>query len=439
MGRKQERKRAEEEKNALAELCKIQRKFIPDLFELFERTADPRNQCYVTYPNRLMLGQMYFKGIAGIVSMQDMTHAFNNKKISKNLSRLSGCGKWKYLPHHVTENEYLERLAPSELEAVISQMVHGLLRRRTFEDARYKKKWIVIFDATQIYSGERCINENCLERHYDAGTENERVNYHIDVLEAKLYLGNGLVCSMGSEFIENDARYRQMSDEKVKQDCETKAFRRLAEKIKKRFPRLPILLMADSLYASKTVMETCKNYGWEYLIRFKDGSIPYLAEEWKAIPERTRAGNAEFVNGIDYDGHSVNMLRFKEEKIKSGKLEVTEFQWITSLEVTKGNAGRMAGNGRLRWKIENEGFNRQKNWDGDITHACSHNANALKNHYLMRQISDFIKQLYEWFYLKKKGIKRAIKNISPVLLSSFGRRLTGGDIFKKRLDEPAFN
>ena len=57
----------------------------------------------------MMLGQMYFKGIAGIVSMQGMTQAFNNKKISGNLSGIMGCGKWKHLPHHVTENEYLER------------------------------------------------------------------------------------------------------------------------------------------------------------------------------------------------------------------------------------------------------------------------------------------------------------------------------------------
>jgi len=67
-----------------------------------------------------------------------------------------------------------------------------------------------------------------------------------------------------------------MSDEKVKQDCERKVFERLAKKIKKQFPRLPILLLADSLYASKTVMDVCRECKWEYLIRFKDGSIKAL-------------------------------------------------------------------------------------------------------------------------------------------------------------------
>ena len=72
--------------------------------------------------------------------------------------------------------------------------------------------------------------------------------------------------------------------------------------------------------------------------------------------------------------------------------------------------------GRRRWKIENEGFNRQKNWSGDITHACSWDSNALKNHYLIYQISDFIRQLYEWFYLKKNGIEKTHKKISSDLL-----------------------
>ncbi len=52
----------------------------------------------------------------------------------------------------------------------------------------------------------------------------------------------------------------------------------------------------------------------------------------------------------------------------------------------------------------------------------------MKNHYLMTQISDMVKQLYEWFCLKSKGIKKKQKNISSELLASFGRRLTGEDI-----------
>jgi hypothetical protein len=122
------------------------------------------------------------------------------------------------------------------------------------------------------------------------------------------------------------------------------------------------------------------------------------------------------------------MLRYWEEKVIEGKNIRTEFQWLTSMIITSKNAERLAAIGRKRWKIENEGFNRQKNWQGDITHVCSWNVQAMKNHYLMLQIADTVKQLYEWYYLKADGIKKKQKNISSDLLASFGRQLTREDI-----------
>ena len=59
------------------------------------------------------------------------------------------------------------------------------------------------------------------------------------MLEAKIFFGEKLVASIGSEFIENNGedrkRQEKMSAEEIKQDCETKAFTRLAGRIKKRF------------------------------------------------------------------------------------------------------------------------------------------------------------------------------------------------------------
>jgi hypothetical protein len=219
-----------------------------------------------------------------------------------------------------------------------------------------------------------------------------------------------------------------MSEEARKQDCERKAFKRMAEKLKRAFPRLPVLLLMDSLYASRPVMDLCRKNKWDYIIRFKNGSIPYIAREYENIPEKEHAGDSEYINEIDYEGHRVNFLKYWEETVEKGETRIKTFQWISNIEITHKNALKIAGSGRLRWKIENEGFNRQKNWQADITHACSWNEWALKNHYLMQQISDFMKQLYEYYVLKKLGIKKKQKNISPELLSGFARQLTAEDI-----------
>lgn len=122
-----------------------------------------------------------------------------------------------------------------------------------------------------------------------------------------------------------------------------------------------------------------------------------------------------------------------------GKEKVTESAWITSLEITKGNAKKIVSAGRNRWKIENQGFNRQKHWQGNIEHACSFQEQAQKNHYLMEQIADFIKQLYEYFYLKKNEIKKLQKNISSELLASFGRQLTKTEDISVRLNDTVLN
>lgn len=443
MGREQDRIRRKLENNPVAECNRVRKKYCPELFRDFADTKDPRHQSYTKYTNRELLGTMFYKGIAGIESMQSMTYEFNSEAITGNILQFLGEPKKDYLPHAVTINEYFEKLNPEELQKIQQKQVYGLIRRKTFDGAKFRKKWLVIVDGTQTYSGSRKLHEGCLERHYHKGTDEETVNYHCDVLEAKIVLGEQLVVSIASEFIENNGEdapeQKDMGDGKQKQDCETKAFKRLSEKLKKAFPRLPILLLADSLYASEPVMDICRKYKWDFIIRYKDGSIPSIAEEYKKISEKGVSGHAEYVNGIDYNGKQVNMLRFWEEKKIKGEPVRREFQWLTSIRITKGNAEKLAATGRKRWKIENEGFNRQKNWQGDITHACSWDRTAMKNHYLMAQIADMVKQLYEWFFLKKNEIKKAQKNISSELLASFGRQLTREDISEIKEEGISFN
>ena len=64
---------------------------------------------------------------------------------------------------------------------------------------------------------------------------------------------------------------------------------------------------------------------------------------------------------------------------------------------------------------------------------------AQKNHYLMEQIADFMKQLYEHFYLKKNEIKKLQKNISSELLSSFARQPTKTEDIDTELHNAVLN
>ena len=441
MSREQDRFMRKLEKNPVVECNKIQNKYYPELFKKFSEVKDPRNLSYIEYSVKTMLGTLYYKCIGGISSMQEMTRQFNDEKIAENLYSFMEESRKEYLPHGVTENEFLERLDPLELEKIQKDIAYSMIRRKTFNDARVMGKWQIIIDATELDEGYRKKNDYYLSRCYNRGETDEFMKYHRSVLEAKLYLGNNLVCSIASEPIENSEKYINQSEEKVKQDCESKAFIRLAGKIKKRFPRLPIVITADGLYVSQKVIQTCRDNGWDYIIRYKEGCATTIAQEYQALPEKEKIGTEiEYQNGIVFQKEDVNLIYYREKKIwADGKEKITESAWITNITITKNNAKKIVKAGRNRGKIENQGFNRQKHWQGNIGHACSWNEQAQKNHYLMEQIADFIKQLYEYYYLKKNKIKKLQKNISPELLASFGRQLTETEDIKAELHSAVLN
>ena len=124
---------------------------------------------------------------------------------------------------------------------------------------------------------------------------------------------------------------------KIKQDCESKAFIRVAEKIKKQFPRLPIIITADGLYVSQKVIQTCTDNSWNYIIRYKKGSASSIAKEYQSLPEKEKIGSEiEYQNQIMFQNTDVNLTYYTEKKIKPDeKKETTEFAWIADITITK--------------------------------------------------------------------------------------------------------
>lgn len=178
----------------------------------------------------------------------------------------------------------------------------------------------MIVDATELDEGYKQKNGNYLSRCYNRGEKTEFTKYHRSVLEEKIYFGNNLVYSIASEMIENSDEYVNKSDEEVKQDCESRAFVRLAEKIKKKFPRLPIVITADSLYVTQRVLKICKKYHWDYIIRYKEGSASSIAKEYRSLPEKETVGtDIEYQNQIMFQDYDVNLIYYKEKRIVKGR------------------------------------------------------------------------------------------------------------------------
>src|SRR5699024_920159 len=108
--------------------------------------------------------------------------------------------------------------------------------------------------------------------------------------------------------------------------------------------------------------------------------------------------------------------------------EQKTFTFITNIKVTERNGHHLVSAGRSRWKIENQGFNHQKNIRYNIEHASSRNYVAMKNHYLLTQIADILMQLFERGSNVLKHVQKTAKEISSLLLEAIRtRKITDED------------
>jgi hypothetical protein len=360
----------------------------------------------------------------GFKSMRSMSEGFNKEECIENIGKILGIKELEELPHYDTINNFLSGLDIAELEKIRTYMIKELLKKRCFENYRIENKyWKIVIDGTGLFSFDKKHCEHCLRKELkDKETGEKKTVYMHHVLEAKLVVGD-MIFSVGSEFIENE------SENISKQDCEIKAFHRLAKKLKQTYKRLPICILGDSLYACEPVFQRCEEYKWHYIFRFKEGRIRSIASEFHSLKEmdqKDEKDNLFWVNDISYNQRTVNLMETKLE-MEDGKL--TQFLFLTNIKITKKNVKRLITEGRSRWKIENHGFNQQKNIRYEIEHANSHNYTAMKNHYLVVQLTDILIQLYENGSMILKSLKKTAKEKSSNLLEAIRtRRLTDEDI-----------
>lgn len=418
---RRERRTKSKELNILGNVITIINQYFPELIDKFEGLTDLRNQSYVTYKMKVIFIVRLLALMCEIKTMHELTRELNTKEAIKNIAQICGL-ELEEIPHCDTINDVFKNIKVSEIEAIRKYMIVKMIRSKMLEKYKIRGQYYhIIVDGTGLATSRKKYNKNCLVKNKIDKNGNEYQEYSTYVLEAKLVIGN-MVFSIGSEFIENE------KENVDKQDCEIKAFKRLSEKIKKEYPRLKIIISGDALYASKPVIDICKEKGWKYIIRFKEGSIPTIYREFETIVKtdnESKIKNYEYVTGIDYQEEKTNIIKYKEKK------KDTEFVYMTDLSITDKNIEETIYIGRARWKIENEGFNIQKNGTFNIGHLYSKDATAIKVHYLMIQIAHIIRQLLENGIKEIKELKLKLKEISQQIKQTLISTITNLIVHKK--------
>ena len=387
----------------------IKRHF-PELMELLSNVSDYRQRPQYEVQELLMAVISMFLFKRG--SRNSMDNTMKKGIFAKNLESIFACS----FPDLDTSNKLLEILTPQELELIKQKLISRLIERKVLNKFRaLGLYYVVAIDGTGVQSFDKEPYPECPYK----VSKNGVYTWMASVLEAKIVCSNGFSFSIATEWLKNPA-----NKEFDKQDCELKAFVRLAGKLKGLYPRLPMIIAADGLYPNQTVFDICKNNRWNFIITFKDGNLKSI---WEEIESLKKIGGVEksqnyridtpyhitedyiFINDIEYKNkYSLNVIEAtvnkRHKKNNSQKKEY--FAHITDISISQNNCSLISNTGRLRWKIENEGFNEQKNGGYNLQHKYSRTSfNASQNYYQCLQIAHMINQLAH----KTNKIKEMIK------------------------------
>jgi hypothetical protein len=382
----------------------LMRAQLPTVLARVARIPDPRQPKKIKHKLTVLI--LY--GILGFVlqmaSRREANREMSRPVFRENLKLLFP--DLETIPHHDTLMRLLDRIEVEQIQDAHIALVSSLIRKRKFQQLLIEGYYPIAIDGTQKFSTFTLWDEHYLQR--TVGDEqNPRTQYYVGVLEANLAFGNGLSIPLLSEFFD----YHHGDGDRGKQDCETRAFYRMAERLHNAFPRLPIMLLLDGLYPTGPAMEVCSRYRWQFMIVLQDGSLPHVWEEYRGLvqllePEdrhRMVWGDREqwfhWVNAIEYEYEhegkkrsiEIHMVvceeRWQEIDPVTGEPidKSSRHVWLSSTPLHKDNVHTRCNlAARHRWAIES-GILVEKRCGYSYEHRFAYSWSAMKGyHYLMR-------------------------------------------------------
>jgi len=384
----------------------------------------------VVYHKRFLLWWGLSLFLCKLGSRRQLDYQLNTDgpEVLDNLNRLAGTAQ-QTRPVNQTLEYFLEKIGSDPIAGLRQRMVQRLIRMKALDAARLQGRFLVLIDASGylVFGSRHC--EDCLTQRHGATTL-----YMHQVLEAKVLGPAGTVVSIATEFIDNrDARDAKAgtSPERIKQDCELKALRRLLARLRAEFPQVRLCLSGDGLYACGEGFQVAKDYKCDYIYTFQPGRLPALWQDFQGLlqlcPDQHREWTTpqgvrqvyRWVKDLCYTDSAGRAWSFGAiactETDPKGKS--TEWSWITSLDVSHETVVAVATTGgRGRWRAENEGFNTQKNSGLNLEHAYSHTCWAA--YYFLLQIAHLLLQLVEKGSLLRQLAREQGQRTAVVLFGS---------------------
>ena len=343
--------------------------------ERFGSFVDPRCASRILYGAPTLLWTLTLGFLNRCGSRNAMDADRNDEAYARTVLALGGQDWWPEgekptTPCTGTACGFLEHVEAAGLEDILVEGVRRLVRGKDLDWARFRGCVVVAVDGTK--------QENCRAGKAVDGKTRRMA------LEAKVIGPGGLALPLLSEPVD------QYDDERGKHDCELRAVKRLAPRLKAMFPKLRICIVGDALYACEPVFEICESYGWKYILTFKEGSHPAVATDAESLLKVEKDNKAL----IDSEGGQISLEWLQSVQFPSRKLQLVycretgkktyDGTFVTNFGVADAEAAHAVSMwGRRRWNIESV-FNVEKHGGFGLEHTfCTSDKQSANMHLLM--------------------------------------------------------
>ena len=307
--------------------------------------------------------------------------------------------KVQYIPKDTQMRDVIDEVDSRELEPLFEYFFSPLQRGKPLEGYRVLDKYIASMDGSGYFSSDKICCPGCLRKEGKKGN----VRYEHQIVQAAIvHPDKRQVIPLATEEVKN-------TDGTDKQDCEINAGKRLIKKIRQSHPKLPLIIVTDSLQSKQPFIEGLKEEDMRYILVAKPEDHKILMEwvnEQRQLAEMSRLeikdhkGRLhvyEWINEVPLNGNedTIWVNYFEYWLINKGKVTYHN-SWVTDFTVHEDNVTKLVRLGRCRWKIENETFNTLKNQGYHIEHNFGHGKKHLSmNFFLLNLLAFFMHQIFE--------------------------------------------
>jgi hypothetical protein len=346
-------------------LATIRQKFasIPD-----PRTGSPT----ISLPDALMSGLAVF-GLK-CPSLLQFDQQRRDPIVESNLHTLYGVAQ---VPCDTQLRTILDPVDPVDLRPAFKAVFAQAQRGKVLEDyVFFNGRYLMALDGTHFFASSAVSCPHCCLQ--QAGTEEERYYHQL--------LGAALVHPALKEVIPLAPEPIMRADGQTKNDCERTAAQRLLAHTRREHPHLPLIVVADTLYANAPFIEDLQGGDLGFILGVKPTSHLALFTTAQHAIDAGYDHTLEIVDAEDRrlthrfrwihhlplnSGHPSLRVHFLEYG-QIGPKKTQHFTWITDQPLTPDTVYTIMRGGRARWKIENETFNTLKNQGYYLEHNYGH-------------------------------------------------------------------